>query len=97
MCVYASMYTKCVCVCVCDTTTRHQFFDVHVFCVIKLVSYYDHISSDPFSVPSLMVDRVTNSTVEYEVRRNDNTTRLITGHEVIRFGVPMIGQYSECR
>ena len=89
MCVY----TKCVCVCVCDTTTRHQFFDVHVFCVIKLVSYYDHISSDPFSVPSLMVDRVTNSTVEYEVRRNDNTTRLITGHEVIRFGVPMIGQY----
>ena len=40
-----------------------------------------------------MVDRVTNSTVEYEVRRNDNTTRLITGHEVIRFGVPMIGEY----
>ena len=53
----------------------------------------DHISSDPLSVPSLMVDRVTNSTVEYEVRRNDNTTRLITGYEVIRFGAPMIGEY----
>ena len=36
-----------------------------------------------------MVARVTNSTVEY---RNDGNP-LITGYEVIRFGVPMIGQY----
>ena len=42
-----------------------------------------------------MVDRVTNSTVEYQVRRNDGITNapLITGYEVTRFGVPMIGQY----
>ena len=41
-----------------------------------------------------MVGRVTNSAVEYRVRRNDNITdALITGYEVIRFGVPMIGKY----
>ena len=41
-----------------------------------------------------MVDRVTKSAVEYQVQRNDGTTdALITGYEVIRFGVPMIGQY----
>ena len=52
-------------------------------------------SSDPLSVPSLMVDRVTNSSVEYQVRRNDGITYapLITGYEVIRFGVPMIGEH----
>ena len=51
-------------------------------------------SSDPLSVPSLMVDKVTNSAVEYRVQRNDAITNaLIAGYEVIRFGVPMIGQY----
>ena len=43
-----------------------------------------------------MVDRVTNSAVEYQVQRNDGTTEpLIAGYEVTRFGVyiPMIGQY----
>ena len=42
-----------------------------------------------------MVDRVTNSAVEYQVRRNDGITNapLIAGYEVTRFGVPMIGQY----
>ena len=54
-------------------------------------------SSDPLRVPSLYVDRVTNSTVEYleyQVQRNDDVTSpLITGYEVIRFGVPMIGEY----
>ena len=54
------------------------------------------LSSDPLSAPSLMVDRVTNSEVEYQVRRNDGITSgpLITGYEVTRFGVPMIGQYA---
>ena len=53
-----------------------------------------HISSDPLRVPSLIVDRVTNSAVEYRVQRNDGITEpLITGYEVIRFGVPMKGQY----
>ena len=51
-------------------------------------------SSEPLSVPRLMVDRVTKSAVEYQVHRNDDTTdALITGYEVIRFGVPMIGNY----
>ena len=50
--------------------------------------------SDPVSVPSLMVGRVTNSAVEYQVRRSDDISNpLITGYEVIRFGVPMIGEY----
>ena len=54
----------------------------------------DSSSSDPLSVPSLMVDRVTNSSVEYHVQSNDGITyAVITGYEVSRFGVPMIGQY----
>ena len=40
-----------------------------------------------------MVDRVTNSAVEYRVQRNDGISALITGYKVTRFGVPMIGQY----
>ena len=52
------------------------------------------ISSDSLGVQSLKVGRVTNSIVEYQVQRNEGTTGpLITGYEVIRFGVPMIGQY----
>ena len=40
-----------------------------------------------------MVDRVTNSTVAYQVRRNDDITdAVITGYEVVHFGVPMIGE-----
>ena len=42
-----------------------------------------------------MIDRVTNSAVDYRVRRKDVITNapLITGYEVTRFGVPMIGEY----
>ena len=41
-----------------------------------------------------MVSRVTNSTVEVQITRNDDITNaLIAGYEVIRFGVPMIGEY----
>ena len=52
-------------------------------------------SSDPLSVPSLIiVNGVTNSSVKYQVQAKDKITRsLITGYEVIRFGVPMIGEY----
>ena len=66
---------------------------MHAFSVIALD--HDHTSSDPLSVPSLMVDRVTNYAVLYQVRRNDFIPHapLITGYEVTRFGVPMIGQY----
>ena len=52
------------------------------------------LSSDPLNVPSLIVGRVTKSIVEYQAQRNDDITNaLITGYEVIRFGVPMIGEY----
>ena len=41
-----------------------------------------------------MVDRVTNSAVEYLVQANDDITNpLIAGYEVFRFGVLMIGKY----
>ena len=41
-----------------------------------------------------MVDRVTISAVVYRVQSTDDITdALITGYEVIRFGVPLIGQY----
>ena len=51
-------------------------------------------SSDLLSVPNLTVNRVTKSAVEYQVQRKDDTTdALITGYDVTRFGVPMIGQY----
>ena len=42
-----------------------------------------------------MVDGSTNSAVEYQVQINDDTTdAVITGYEVTRFGIPMIGQYA---
>ena len=52
-------------------------------------------SSDPLRVPSFTVNTVTKSTVEYQVQRNDAiiTNAVITGYEVTRFGVQMIGQY----
>ena len=41
-----------------------------------------------------MVDRVTNSAVEYQVQRNNaKANPLIAGYEVFHFGVPMIGEY----
>ena len=51
-------------------------------------------SSDSLSVPGLTVNNVANSAVDYLVERKDEQTNpLITGYEVIRFGVPMIGEY----
>ena len=41
-----------------------------------------------------MVDRVTNTAVEYLIKgKDDITNSLIIGYEVIRFGIPMIGEY----
>ena len=41
-----------------------------------------------------MINRGTGSKLEYAVQRNDAVTGpLIAGYQVIRFGVPMIGQY----
>ena len=36
---------------------------------------------------------MTSSQVEYETTAHDSATRVIAGYEVIRFGVPMIGQF----
>ena len=41
-----------------------------------------------------MVTTVQQSSVEYQFQSNDNITNpLITGYQVTRFGVPMIGEY----
>ena len=49
--------------------------------------------SDPLSVPALTIN-TSSSTLEYQVQRSDNeTTRVIAGYEVFRFGVPTIGMY----
>ena len=48
------------------------------------------------SVPNIKVEKVTNSAVEYEVqaqRSDEITGPLITGYEVIHFGVKMLGEY----
>ena len=49
---------------------------------------------DPLSVPRFTVNTATSTGVEYRVERSDTATiRVITGYEVFRFGVPMIGEY----
>ena len=49
---------------------------------------------DPLSVPRLTINTATSTDVEYQVERSDTATiRVITGYEVFRFGVPMIGKY----
>ena len=54
-----------------------------------------HINSDPLSVPRITVYTATSTGVEYRVERSDTaTTRVITGYEVLRFGVPLIGEFA---
>ena len=63
-------------------------------CEGKAITHIVFPFSDPRSVPSLMLVTVTTSALEYRVQRNDDRTNpLITGYEIIRFGVPMIGEY----
>ena len=50
--------------------------------------------SDSLRVPGITVTP-SRRMVEYQVQTNDAaTTRVIAGYEVIRFGVPMIGEYA---
>ena len=50
--------------------------------------------SDPLQVPRLTVNSASTD-VEYKFQSiSAATTRVITGYEVIRFGVPMIGEYA---
>ena len=63
-------------------------------CEGKAITHIGFPSSDPLSVPGLMLETVTTSALQYRVQRNDDTINpLIAGYEVIRFGVPMIGEY----
>ena len=50
-----------------------------------------HIDSAP--PPGVTVTDVTSSQVVYETTANGSSARVITGYEVFRFGVPMIGEY----
>ena len=50
-------------------------------------------SSHAVSTPGVTVPCVNSSQVEYETTAHGSATRVIAGYEVIRFGVPMIGQY----
>ena len=54
----------------------------------------DSSFSDPLSVPSLIVEVTHSAYLEYQVLSNGGITdKVIAGYEVIRFGVPMIGEY----
>ena len=49
--------------------------------------------SGPLNVSRLTVN-ASRGTVKYRVERHDNaTTRVITGYDMFRFGVQMIGRY----
>ena len=87
------------CICVCAWHYEPPMQPYLTVCAIFIITYWcsylDLIFPDSLSTPNIMVGRVTNSAVEYQIQRNDGNTRdpLITGYEVIRFGVPMIGEY----
>ena len=50
--------------------------------------------SGPLGVPELTVNTASSTVVQYRIQRNTTaTTRVITGFNVIRFGVPMTGAY----
>ena len=72
-----------------------SMFRRDVCCNMSSTSHcpYLLLSTDPLRVPGLVVGRVTNSTVAYRVQRNDDITdAVITGYNVVQFGVPMIGE-----
>ena len=65
---------------------------IYIF-TVNNVNYYSY--SDPFQVPTLSLRRVTNLLVQYQVSTNDNVANaIITGYQVMRYGVPMIGEYA---
>ena len=57
--------------------------------------YTTHSFSPAHTVPppEVTVTDVTSSQVVYETTAHGSATRAITGYEVLRFGVPMIGEY----
>ena len=55
--------------------------------------YITPVPSHTAPPPGVTVTSVTSSHVVYETTAHDSATRVIAGYEVIRFGVPMIGEY----
>ena len=67
---------------------------VNIVCKILMKLNSAPFSSDPLSTSRLIQNNVTSSTLVYTINRsNEITDPLIAGHEVIRYGVPMIGEY----
>ena len=73
---------------------------VHKFIMLYVVVYSESLLMTPSSLPSpivpppiVNVTNVTSSQVVYETTAHGRATRVITGYEVFRFGVPMIGEY----
>ena len=64
-------------------------FSVKHLIVTNIIAYY----SDPLSVPRLTVSVATTG-VQYQVDMSDTHTTVLSGFEVFRFGVPMIGEYA---
>lgn len=64
-------------------------------CTITCYYILALLSSDSLSVPGLEIKKVANSAVDYQVKRKDyqSDISLITGYQVTRFGVLMIGEY----
>ena len=65
------------------------------FCLCVTYDYVHHNFPFPHTVPptGVTVTSVTSSHVVYETTAHSNATRIIAGYEVIRCGVPMIGEY----
>ena len=68
--------------------------------MLYVVVYSESLLMTPSSLPSpivpppiVNVTNVTSSQVMYETTAHGSATRVITGYEVFRFGVPMIGEY----
>ena len=60
---------------------------------MTMINMYIAHHSGPLSVPRLTVNTFSTD-VEYNFQSiGTATSRVITGYEVIRFGVPMIGKY----
>ena len=75
----------CVPLCVAEPT---ESTEVHIG-MHHILQFPPH----PVSAPGVTVSRVTSSQVEYETTAHGSATRVISGYEVTRFGVRMIGQY----
>ena len=75
----------------------HRFSMLHTSRILtKPLKLHMCIAALPLQIappPGVTVTSVTSSQVVYETTAHGSATRVIAGYEVIRFGVPMIGEY----